>query len=84
VHVIGLRVRGITWTGEQAVVETKCLAEETGGTYSTVETERELIGALERTLGCPMMTQAMRSGFHCAGSGVKDGAGVEAEMMLGC
>jgi len=43
-----------------------------------------LIGALERTLGCPMMTQAMRSRFHCAGSGAKDGAGVEAEMMLGC
>ena len=84
VHVIGLRVRGISWTGEQAVVETKCLAEETGGTYSTVETERELIGALERTLGCPMMTQAMRSRFHCAGSGAIDGAGVEAEMMLGC
>jgi len=59
VHVIGLRVRGITWTGEQAVVETQCLAEETGGLYTTVETEEELIGALEKTLGCPMMTDAL-------------------------
>ena len=59
VHVIGLRVKGITWTGEQAVVETKCLAEETGGIYTPVETETELIDALEKTLGCPMMTEAM-------------------------
>jgi Ca-activated chloride channel family protein len=59
VHVIGLRVRGITWTGEQAVVETKCLAEETGGLYTTVETEKELIDALEKTLGCPMVTEAI-------------------------
>ncbi|MHA1517237.1 MAG: vWA domain-containing protein [Alphaproteobacteria bacterium] len=60
VHVIGLRVRGITWTGEQAVVETKCLAEETGGLYTTVETEEELVDALENTLGCPMMTEAVK------------------------
>ena len=57
VHVIGLRVRGITWTGEQAVVETKCLAEETGGLYTTVETEQELTDVLEKTLGCPMVTR---------------------------
>jgi Ca-activated chloride channel family protein len=58
VHVIGLRVRGITWTGEQAVVETKCLAEATGGLFTAVETDAELVDALERTLGCPMMTKA--------------------------
>ena len=60
VHVIGLRVKGITWTGEQAVVETRCLAEETGGLYTTVETEEELTDALEKTLGCPMMTEALK------------------------
>lgn len=60
VHVIGLRVRGITWTGEASVVETQCLVEETGGVYSAVETEEELIDALEKTLGCPMVTQAAR------------------------
>jgi len=56
VHVIGLRVKGLTWTGEQSVVETKCLVEENGGLYVTVETEKELIDALEKTLGCPMLT----------------------------
>ena len=60
VHVIGLRVKGITWTGEQAVVETRCLAEETGGLYTTVETEEELTDALEKTLGCPMVTEALK------------------------
>jgi Ca-activated chloride channel family protein len=63
VHVIGLRVRGITWTGEQAVVETKCLADKTGGLFSTVETERELVEALEKTLGCPMMTDVVPTSF---------------------
>jgi Ca-activated chloride channel family protein len=56
VHVIGLRVKGLSWTGEQSVVETKCLVEENGGLYATVETEDELIDALEKTLGCPMVT----------------------------
>ena len=37
VHVIGLRVKNYTWTGEQSVTETKCLANETGGYYITVE-----------------------------------------------
>lgn len=36
-HVIGLRVKNYTWTGEQSVTETKCLANETGGYYITVE-----------------------------------------------
>jgi Ca-activated chloride channel family protein len=58
IHVIGLRVRGLTWTGEQSVVETQCLVEENGGLYLKVESEDELIDALEKTLGCPMVTQA--------------------------
>ena len=57
VHVIGLRVKGYTWTGEQSLLDTKCLAEQTGGLYITVDTEEELIDALEKTLGCPMLTQ---------------------------
>ena len=60
VHVIGLRVKGLTWTGEQSVVETQCLAEENGGLYVAVDTEQELIDALEKTLGCPMLTEAIR------------------------
>jgi Ca-activated chloride channel homolog len=31
VNVIGLRVKGFSWTGEQSIVETKCLAEQNGG-----------------------------------------------------
>jgi Ca-activated chloride channel homolog len=57
VHVIGLRVKGLSWTGEQSLVDTKCLAEQNGGLYIPVETEQELIDALKKTLGCPMMTQ---------------------------
>jgi Ca-activated chloride channel homolog len=57
VHVVGLRVKGYTWTGEQSVVETKCLAERNRGLYLTVETEDQLMEALEKTLGCPMVTQ---------------------------
>lgn len=57
VHVIGLRVKNYTWTGEQSVTETKCLASETGGYYITVETKGELTEALQKALGCPMMTE---------------------------
>ena len=57
VHVVGLRVKGYTWMGEQALLETKCLAEQTGGLYLTVETEEELREAFEKTLGCPMVTE---------------------------
>ena len=57
VHVIGLRVKGYTWMGEQSLVETKCLAERNGGLYLTVETEDELREAFEKTLGCPMVTK---------------------------
>jgi Ca-activated chloride channel family protein len=57
VHVIGLRVKGYTWMGEQSLLETKCLAERNGGLYLTVETEGELREAFEKTLGCPMVTE---------------------------
>jgi len=57
VHVIGLRVKNYTLTGEQSATETKCLASETGGYYITVETEGELTETLQKALGCPMMTE---------------------------
>ena len=56
-HVIGLRVKNYTWVGEQSLFEVKCLVEQNGGSYLTVETEAEMIHALEETLGCPMVTQ---------------------------
>jgi Ca-activated chloride channel family protein len=57
IHVIGLRVKGFSWTGEQSIVETKCLAEQNNGFYIAVETQDELVAAFEKTLGCPMMSQ---------------------------
>ena len=42
-------MKNYTWTGEQA--------NGTGGYYITVETEGELTEALQKALGCPMMTE---------------------------
>lgn len=57
VHIISLRVKGYTWMGEQSILEMKCLAERNRGLYLTIETQDELMGALEKTLGCPMTTR---------------------------
>jgi Ca-activated chloride channel family protein len=56
VHVISLRVRGLSWMGEQSVLDPKCL--ENGGL--TVETQDELKDAVEETLGCPMVTESAK------------------------
>jgi Ca-activated chloride channel family protein len=50
-------VKGFSWTGEQSITETKCLAEQNNGLYITVETEDELAAAFEKTLGCPMISE---------------------------
>lgn len=57
VHVIGYRVKDFSWTGEQSIGEVKCLADKNGGLYITAESEQDLIEALEKTLGCPMLSQ---------------------------
>ena len=57
IHVIGYRPKGFSWTGEQSLVDAKCLADQNGGLYIAAETEDDLILALEKTLGCPMVTQ---------------------------
>jgi Ca-activated chloride channel homolog len=57
IHVIGLRVKNFSWTGDQSVLETKCLAEQNNGFYIAPETEDELVAAFEKTLGCPMISQ---------------------------
>jgi Ca-activated chloride channel family protein len=74
IHIIGLRVKGYTWTGEQSVVETKCLAERNRGHYLTVETQDELMQALEKTLGCPMVTR-LRPQVPASGPDVRDQRG---------
>jgi hypothetical protein len=48
VHVIGIRVKGYTWMGEQSLLDTECLAEQNGGLYIGVESEDNLAKALER------------------------------------
>ncbi|MGH6865252.1 MAG: vWA domain-containing protein [Methyloceanibacter sp.] len=58
IHVISLRVKGLSWVGEQSILEAMCLAEENGGLYLSVETQPELEEAFEKTLGCPMVTEA--------------------------
>ena len=57
VHVIGIRVKGYSWTGEQSLLDTQCLAEQNGGLYIGVESEDDLAKALEKTLGCPMLSE---------------------------
>jgi Ca-activated chloride channel family protein len=64
VHVIGLRVKGLSWTGEAAIVETQCLAEHNGGLYLTPENTEDLIDALEKTLGCPKVSKSQWSGVR--------------------
>lgn len=56
VHVIGYQLRSFRWTGAQSYLQTKCLAEETGGYYITADNREDLIEAFRKTLGCPMMS----------------------------
>jgi len=57
VHVIGIRVKGYTWMGEQSLLDTECLAEQNGGLYIGVESEDDLVKAFQKTLGCPMLSE---------------------------
>ncbi len=57
VNVIGLRVKNYAWMGDQGILDAKCLAEENGGQYLPVDSLAGLREALERTLGCPMVTR---------------------------
>lgn len=62
VHVVGYQLRSFRWTGPQSFLDTKCLAEETGGLYITANNRQDLIEAFRKTLGCPMMS-AVPSGI---------------------
>jgi len=62
VHIVGYRLKGISWTGEQSILDAKCLAEQNGGLYIGAESKQELIEALEKTLGCPMLSMRDLSG----------------------
>ncbi|WP_412552274.1 vWA domain-containing protein [Shimia sp. MIT1388] len=62
VHVIGFRaeVDFFAWNNpeQDPLTDTtvaRCLADETGGLFVTTETVDELVAALQRTLGCPVI-----------------------------
>ncbi len=61
VHVIGFKLRGRHFAfpggkGDQeysaGITVARCLADQTGGIYTSSETVSDLIGALQQTLGC--------------------------------
>lgn len=70
IHVISFRYQAYSWTGEQSIGEAKCLAEQNNGFYITVDTDQDLVAALEKTLDCPMISQ--RDGAEHAGGGSSD------------
>lgn len=57
IHVIGYRVKDFSWTGEQSILDVRCLAEQNGGLYIAAESKEDLVEALQKTLDCPMVTQ---------------------------
>ncbi len=57
VHVIAFRMKDFSWMGEQSILDAKCLAETNGGLYVTADAEQDLADALQKTLGCPMLSR---------------------------
>jgi Ca-activated chloride channel family protein len=55
VHVIGYRNSASDGMG---YLQSRCLAEATGGLYISVETTDELVAAFHKTLGCPTVSRA--------------------------
>jgi Ca-activated chloride channel family protein len=58
VHVIAFRYDGFSWTGSGSVMDLICVAKENSGLYLKANSEEELVEALEKTLDCPMVSQA--------------------------
>jgi Ca-activated chloride channel family protein len=58
VHVIAFRYEGFSWTGGSSVMDLMCVAQENKGLYIKANDEEELVKALEKTLDCPMVSQA--------------------------
>ena len=58
VHVIGFRYQNFSWTGGQSSLDLRCLADQNSGLYIKANTEDDLVKALQKTLNCPMLTQA--------------------------
>jgi Ca-activated chloride channel family protein len=58
VHVIAFRYEGFSWTGGSSVMDLMCLADENHGLYARANSEEDLVEALEKTLDCPMVSDA--------------------------
>jgi len=58
VHVIAFRYEGFSWTGGSSVMDLMCVARENSGLYIKANDEEDLVKALEKTLDCPMVSQA--------------------------
>ena len=58
IHVIAFRYSGFSWTGGNNFMDLMCVADENNGLYIKANDESELIDALEKTLDCPMVSQA--------------------------
>lgn len=62
VHVLGYRMKDIISTHDAGVKDMQCLASHTGGLFIPVDTIDELIAALNKTLGCPLVTRREEPG----------------------
>jgi Ca-activated chloride channel family protein len=58
VHVIGFRYDSFSWTGTSSVMDLMCVAKVNNGLYIKANNEEELVEALEKTLDCPMVSEA--------------------------
>jgi Ca-activated chloride channel family protein len=56
VHVISYRARDSSEMS--GLLQSRCLAHETGGLYISVETTDELVAAFQKTLGCPLVSRS--------------------------
>jgi len=57
VHIIGFRMKGFSWTGENSILDAKCLAQENNGLYISADNKDDLVAALKATLECPMTSE---------------------------
>ena len=58
IHIIAFRYESFSWTGGSSVMDLQCAAKLTNGLYLKANSEDELVEALEKTLDCPMVSQA--------------------------
>jgi Ca-activated chloride channel family protein len=56
VHVISYHIASAI--GADGIFASKCLADETGGTYAATDTVDQVAEALETALGCPQVSEA--------------------------